>query len=99
MAARRIDMKSRFPKHGSRLIPLAWSRLSLSTSGHPHLVSATIKLGETLLFDSYDVASLGAHMWAAWAAEPLDRDSRDVISEHLIWITSSWRTNVSDLRT
>jgi hypothetical protein len=43
--------------------------------------SRTIKPGETLLFDSYDVASLSAHICAEWAAEPLDGDSHEVISE------------------
>jgi Ca2+/H+ antiporter len=43
--------------------------------------SRKLKPGENLLFDSYDVASLGAHICASWAAEPLDKASRDVIDE------------------
>ena len=43
--------------------------------------SGTIKPGENSLLDSYDLVSLGAHICAEWAAEPLDNDSHEVISE------------------
>lgn len=43
--------------------------------------SGAIKPGENSILDSYDVASLNAHICAVWAAEPLDRASREVIGE------------------
>jgi hypothetical protein len=37
------------------------------------------KPGENLMLDSYDAAFLHAHICAAWAAEPLDKPSREVV--------------------
>jgi hypothetical protein len=39
------------------------------------------KPGENLLIDAYDTAFLRGHTCANWAAEPLDKTSRDVIDE------------------
>ena len=62
--------------------------------------SVTIKPGETLLFDSDDVASLSAHICAAWAAEAFRYVNLVTLSaKYLIWITSSWLVNVSALKT
>jgi hypothetical protein len=43
--------------------------------------SSQRKPGENLLIDAYDTAFLRGHTCANWAAEPLDKTSRDVVDE------------------